>query len=673
MIGLKSSRSGNVIVGLAVCGLCLSGAAKELRVASPDGKLSVAVSDDGGTHYRVEADGQPLLKPSRLGLEFANSLKLGPTAKIEKSEASDHNGYWDNRFGKRRVVRDRWNQLYVTLVEKGLTERRFGVIVRVYDDGVAFRYDLSAASKLDSFVLYHEQTEFVFAGDYRCWAGEPSDCAESQYPEGRLSAIPRSDSNGVYRSTLPLVVQTPRVCVAVSESDLLDWAGMFVTGTGTPAVMVTLAPRGDGRGCVASQVPRVSPWRVLMIARTAGELVGSDLIANLATPCQLPDTSWIKPGASAWDPWWTGVNPHLPEYKGKWSRGDTQAHKEYIDFAAEMGWPYQLVDGFWYENMSTYEIALNLGGKNPASPPVDFAKCVPHVDLPALLDYAKQKGVRLMVWVHSYDLERYGIERACELFSKQGAAGLKIDFMNSDSQETVAWYEKVVSTAARYRLLIDFHGAYKPTGLARMWPNYITQEGVLGNEYNKLEGNKCTPQHTVTLPFTRGLLGPMDFTPGGFINVPVEQFKITQPTEVMGTRARQLAMPVVYLSPLTVFCDSPANYRGAAGIEFYRNLPTVWDDTAVPSAELARHIVVARRSGDRWWLAALNGSDALKLRVPLSFLSAGNWTLHSYADASDATVAPTHVAEKTQTVTSADTVELDLAPAGGYAAALTKR
>jgi len=647
-------------------------AAAEVRVTSPDGKIAVVVSDSGGVHYRVEVDGQPLLNPSRLGLEFSYGVKLGPTATIEKSETSDYRGYWDNRFGKRRVVRDRWNQLSVTLFEKGLTERRFGVIVRVYDDGVALRYDLNASSKLDTFILYHEKTEFVFAGDYRCWAGEPSACAENPYPEGRLSAIPRSDTNGVYRSTLPLVVQTPQVCVALAESDLLDWAGMFVTGTGTPAVRVALAPRGDGQGCVVSQVPRMSPWRVLMISRSAAELVGSDLIANLATPSQIQDTSWIKPGTCAWDPWWTGLNPHLPEYTGVWSRGDTQAHKEYIDFAAEMGWPYQLVDWYWYENMSTYEVALNLGGKNPGSLPVDFTNCVRQVNLNALIEHARKRGVRLMVWLHSYDLERYGVERACELFSKWGVAGLKVDFMNSDSQETVAWYEKVVSAAARHKLLIDFHGAYKPTGLARTWPNYITQEGVLGNEYNKLEGNRCTPLHTVTLPFTRGLLGPMDFTPGGFINVPVDRFTITQPTQVMGTRARQLAMPVIYLSPLTVFCDSPANYRGAAGIEFYRDLPTVWDETAVPSAEIARHIVVARRSGDRWWLAAMNGNVALKVRVPLSFLGAGNWSLHSFADAPDAAAAPTHVAEKTANVTSADAVEVDLAPAGGFAATLSK-
>ena len=335
-----------------------------------------------------------------------------------------------------------------------------------------------------------------------------------------------------------------------------------------------------------------------------------------------------------------------------------------------MGWPYQLVDWFWYENMTSYDVTLNLNRKNPDRPPVDFTKTASPIDMPAILAHAKVRGVRLMIWLHSYDLHRYGIEKACKLFADWGAAGLKIDFMNSDSQETVAWYEKVIATAARHRLLIDFHGAYKPTGLARTYPNYITQEGVLGNEYNKLDGNKCTPLHTVTLPFTRGLLGPMDFTPGGFINRPAAEFKITQPAEVMGTRTRQLAEPVIYFSPLMVLCDSPANYRGQPGIEFYRGLPTVWDETVVPLAEVARHVVIARRSGNRWWLAAMNGNEPVTLRVPLGFLGPGRWTLRSFADGLDSATRPEQVIEKRQAATAGDTVTLKLGPAGGYAAVL---
>jgi len=635
------------------------------------------VSDDGGLRYRVEVDGQPLLKPSRVGLEFTGGVTLGPNAKIEKAKQSHHDDTWENRFGKRRMVRDCWNQLQLTVVESGQPERRFGLIVRAYDDGVALRYDLPKGPGLGEFVLNRELTEFAFADDYRCWAGDPSSCAENQYPEHTLSTIPQSSGikdgkNEGYKSVLPLLVQAPQCYAAVAESDLLDWAGMFITGTGSPTVGVTLAPRGDSNGCVVSQAPRVSPWRVLMIARTAGELVNSDLIENLATPSQISNTSWIRPGISAWDPWWTGLNPHLPGFRGVSSHGDTLADQEYIDFAAEMGWSYQVVDWLWYQNCTSYDITLNLGGNNSERPAVDFAKTSPEIDMPALLAHAKELHVRLILWLHSYDLERYGIEKACKLFSSWGVAGLKIDFMNSDSQETVAWYERVIKMAAHYKLLIDFHGAYKPTGLARTWPNYITQEGVLGNEYNKLAGKKCTPLHTITLPFTRGLLGPMDFTPGGFINRTVSEFKQTQPAEVMGTRARQLAMPVVYFSPLTVLCDSPANYRGAAGIEFYRNLPTVWDETVVLKAEITKQIVIARRSGDHWWLAAMNGDEALKIRVPLAFLGAGKWNIHSFADASESAMKPELLVEKFQTAYASESVELELAPAGGYAAVLSK-
>ena len=651
-------------------------AAAEHRVASPDGRLALILSDAGGLNYRVEVDGQPLLKPSRLGLEFTGRVTLGPAATIQGAKSVRHDGTWENHFGKRRIVRDCWNETRLTLEQPGTPTRRFGLIARAHDDGVAFRYELPRASKLGEFTLTRELTEFVFAGDYRCWAGEPSDCAENNYPEGTLATIPQhsTDTNGTrrpYLSTLPLTVQAPMACVAVAESDLLDWAGMFFTGTGTPKVAVTLAPRGDGRGCVVSRAPRVSPWRVLMIGHTAADLVNSDLIANLATPSRISNVSWIKPGLAAWDSWWTGTNANLSQHVGLWARGDTQAHKDYIDFAAEMGWPYKLVDWFWYQNMTTYEVTLNLGRENPPRPPVDFAKCAPHVDLPALFAYAKQRHVRLLVWVHAYDLHRYGIDKGCAYFARLGAAGLKIDFMNSDSQETVQWYEQVLKTAARHKLTVDFHGAYKPTGLARTYPNYITQEGVLGNEYHKIALGKCTPQHTITLPFTRGLLGPMDVTPGGFLNRTAAEFKITQPAEVIGTRARELAMTVVYESPLLVLCDHPANYRGAPGVEYFRGLPTVWDETVVLSADLARHIVIARRSGSSWWLAAMNADAPLKLSVPLNFLGTGAWKLRGFADTPKSATQPVSVAESMRNVSSLDTLEITFAPAGGYAATLS--
>ncbi len=484
--------------------------ATDARLTSPDGQLTVLVSDQGGLHYRVELAAKPVLDDSRLGLEFQDGTRLGPTATITKTKTARHNGTWENHFGKRLEVRDHWRELRLTLSE---ADRTFGLIVRAYDDGVAFRYDLPVASKLGHFVLTNELTEFHFTGDDRCWYGEPSSCAENHYPEATLSTIPPGQEN-----TLPLLVATPAAYVAVTEADLRDWAGMFSTGTGSENVGVKLAPRKDKKGLVVSAVPRVSPWRVLMIGRTPADLINSDLIANLATPNQLGDLPWVKPGVCAWDPWWTGVNTNLPQYTAVQARGDTVSEKAYIDFAAEMGWPYQLMDWNWYK-------------RDPTVPE-------PHMNMPEVLAYARAHGVKLFIWMHSRDLTKVGFEKVFSTMASWGVAGVKVDFMNSDSQETVQWYEAALKVAAHYHLMVDFHGAYKPTGLARTYPNFITQEGVMGNEYNKLRGNKCNPLHTITLPFTRALLGPMDFTPGGFVNRKPADFQTTYPAQVMGTRAR---------------------------------------------------------------------------------------------------------------------------------------
>ena len=641
---------------------CLTAAERE--VVSPDGVLKVIVSDAGGLNYRVEVKGQTILTNSLLRLEFQDGTKLGPSAVIRKSVKTSHDGEWVNPFGDRRIVPDHWHQARLTLEERGTPARKFGLIVRAYDDGVAFRYDLPTNSGLGQFILTNELTEFRFADDYRCWAGGESPCAETRYPETRLSAIPSGEPGRPYRSVLPLLVETPSGYFAIAESDLLDWAGLSLSGTGTPAVKAALDSRSDGKGLVASFAPRVSPWRVLMFGRTAADLAGSDLIATLATPSRLKDISWIKPGACAWDAWWTGINPYdsNPAHRNVEARGTTPSDKEYIDLAAKMGWPYQLMDWYWYQGMATYMKSLH---STPNAVRGDFRKAVPGVNIPELMAYAKSKNVRLLIWAHSLDMKTFGVDAALSYLAKQGFAGVKVDFLNSQSQETVQWCEKVLATAAKYHLLVDFHGTYKPTGLARTYPNFITQEGVLGNEYNKFGDGECTLRHTVTLPFTRALLGPMDFTPGGFLNRAPKDFKITAPAEVMGTRAHQLAMPVIYPSPLTVFCDSPKNYLGQPGIEFLRAMPTVWDESVVLSGEVGKYIVIARRSGQRWYLAAMTGDDAAQLQVPLTFLGKGKWTLLAFSDDPGSTDYQA-VVESTREVTAKTVLPLSLASGGGF-------
>lgn len=665
-----------LLVAIASALLASVAPAAEHRVRSPDGHLALVVSDDAGLRYRVELDGKPLLADSVLGLAFADGTVLGPAAKIADTKKAARKATWDNPLGQRRVVPDRFRELRVELREPSTPARSFALIARAYDEGVAFRYYLPEASGLGEFVLKRELTEFRFPADHRTWAGEESDCAENTYLERQLSAIPQQTSvqwrrGQAFRSVLPLLVETPAAHVAVAESDLLDWAGLFLTGTGESAVRAELAPRQDGRGVVVGRVPMLSPWRVLMVGRGVGDLVTNDLVATLATPSRVADASWVKPGVSAWDAWWTGVNSSLPRYTALEARGDNRSHREYIDFASEMGWPYQIIDWYWYENMTDY--MRNLFSQ-PGQPSGDFTKSVPHIDLPSLVDHARAKNVRLFVWGHSLDLQTAGIDKTLGYLASLGVAGVKIDFINSDSQEAVQWCVRVLEAAARHRLLVNFHGMYKPTGLARTYPNFITQEGVLGGEGNKL-GKQITARHSLSLAFTRGLLGPMDYTPGGFLNRTPSTFKVTHPAQVMGTRARQLAMTVVYRSPLLVLCDSPANYRGQPGVEFFRGLPTVWDESVVLSAEVGKHIVIARRSGERWYVAAMNGDDALTLEVPLDFLGrrgGRDWRLREFADGTDP-AAPETVVETTRELGKARTLTLRLAPdGGGYAAVFTR-
>lgn len=637
--------------------------AAEESLTSPDGRIVVTVDDADGLRYRVTMDGAPALADSALGLDFEGGVSLGRRTAITGASRSEHDGTWENPLGQRRTVRDRYRELRLELLEKADAPGRFNLIVRAYEDGVALRYEIPPQPGLETYVVTAERTEFIFPADLNCWAGNWSDCAEGQYPAKRLSQLGPTIAKP---HVLPLLVQLPQGYAAIAESDLLDWAGMFVAaagpradGTSRPGARAALAARKDGRGMVVGYARRVSPWRVIMLARDAAGLVANELVPTLATPSQVADPSWIKPGISAWDAWWTGVNPTQPGFTGLNSRGDTRSHREYIDFAAEMGFPYQLIDWFWYEPMNDRK--------------ADLTKPAAHVDLPGLVAYAREKGVRLLLWVDARDLARQGVEKVLGQIAEWGFAGVKIDFMNSDSQETVQWYVRTLAAAAERRLLVDFHGAYKPTGLARTWPNFITQEGVLGNEYHKIRPGACSTRHEITLPFTRGLLGPMDFTPGGFLNRTAADFKVTSPAQVVGTRARQLAQTVVYFSPLLVLCDSPANYRGQTGVEFFRGLPTVWDDTVVLAADVAQHLVIARRAGDRWYLAAMNGEQPLTLRVPLAFLGGGAWELRAFADTPGSGAQPERIAETRRPVAAADTLEITLAPAGGYAAVLTAR
>ena len=611
---------------------------------SPDGSLAVLVEVAEPLTYQITIDAKPVTAASRLGLEFKDGLTLGGKSKLLTATRRQHDATWDNPFGKSSKVRDHFNETRLQLDEGGI---RYDLVVRAYNDGAAFRYELPEQDALKDFTLTANLTQFLFPGDFRCWAAVKMNY-EGPFPESRLSQL-KSD-----KITLPLVVETPNALVAVAEADVRGWSGSHLRGDHSGAAFGARAALIEP---VDSSTPRVSPWHALIITRNAADLTTSTMLLNLASPSVIDDISWIKPGIMAWDVWWTGVNPYWSKYTGLDARGNTRSHKDFIDLAADMGWPYMLVDWFWYDQNS----------KDPET----AIQALEHIDMPALMKHAKEKGVNLILWVNSKNIPSIGAEKLFATYAKWGAVGVKIDFFkHNGSAKTLRWQEELLACAAKHKLLVNFHGTYTPTGLSRTWPNLITQEGVMGQEYCKL-GKECTPQYMITLPFTRGLLGPSDITPGAFLNRTAAEFRPNAiPCEVPGTRARQLALSVLVDSPLLCMADSPENYRGQPGFGFYRNLPTVWDETKALSASMAGHLVQARRKGDSWWLAAMNGDKTLKLEIPLDFLGAGSHEMHVFSDTAESATRPTALAESRSTVPAKDTVQIDMAPAGGYTAVI---
>jgi alpha-glucosidase len=421
-------------------------------------------------------------------------------------------------------------------------------------------------------------------------------------------------------------------------------------------VQAKLSPRLDDGSIAVRGKPGadlVSPWRVIMVAPTAGKLIESNLVATLNPPTALTDTSWIKPGKAAWD-WWNG-----PVVSGVPKAGMNDATiKRYIDFAAANGLEYMLIDDGWYKNS---------GGAGTVKPGADVTQTIPEIDMPGLVAYAAERKVGLWVWAHWKSMDAQ-MDEALPLYEKWGLKGIKVDFMDRDDQAMVDYYHRLLTKAGEHHLMVDLHGAEHPTGLVRTYPHYLTQEGVLGAEYNKWS-RRITATHNVTLPYTRMLLGPMDYTPGGFRNVAPATFDPRNDLPfVQTTRGQALAMYVVYDSPFGLVSDSPDTYRDSpAGLDFVSAAPTTWDETRFIAGEIGQSIVLARRKGADWWIGAMTNEAGRTVTVPLGFLGAGAFA----ADIRQDGAAPTDLVATKRTVKAGDALTLKLAPSGGAAVRLT--
>lgn len=633
--------------------------AEDLRLQSPDGRTEVIVSDAGGQPvYSISHRGRQILAPSGLGLQFERYQRLGPGMAVTDSSLRSGEDRYRLVAGKASEVRDRYNEIKVALTETADPKRRFEVIFRAYDDGVAFRYRIPAQPALTELRLVTEDTQFVFPADYDCHGlnlGSHQSSHEGEYDPVKASKIRPHN-----RFDTPLVCRTGAgtTTFAIAEADLRDYAGMYLSGleSGGLGVGVRLSPRIDDPGiAVHAKVEGegvASPWRLIMIGDHPGRLLESTLMTSLNPPPD-GDFSWVKPGKSAWD-WWNG--PTLAAVPNAGMNDATM--RAFIDFAAENGLEYMLIDDGWY---------VNSGAGGALLPGADNMRSIPAIDLPGLVRYAADRNVGIWVWVHWKLMER-NMDQSLPYYAGLGIKGVKVDFMDRDDQEMVGFYHRLMRTAADNRLMVNLHGAYRPTGLVRTYPNFITQEGVLGAEYNKWS-RRITARHNVTLPFTRGLLGPYDYTPGGFGNVTPADFQPQNALPlVMTTRGHGLAMYVVYDSPFVGVSDSPDRYRASpAGLDFIRLVPASWDETRVLSGAIGEHIVVARRKGRDWYVGAMTNEQSRLVQVPLDFLPSGSFEATVWRDGGE----PTALVSESRRVARTDMIALPMAPSGGGVVRLT--
>jgi len=556
---------------------------------------------------------------------------------------------------KNAEIPDRYEELRLEL------EGGWGLVVRAHDDGVAYRFTTSLP---DSVTIRDEQATFRFAGNYTAVFGADSlwmSHQEPLYERFPLDSLPEG-----IKGLTPLVLEVeggPRL--VIMESALESYPGLHVARSGDRTI-VGVFPRfalAEDRSdienvSVAESAPyiartagtRAFPWRILAIAEDDRALLENQLVFKLAPEIRIEDPSWIRPGKVAWD-WWNDRNFHGVDFRAGINQ---RTYREYVDFAGEYGIEYVILDLGW-------------------SPVDSLTTMAGDMDVPALVEYARERDVGIILWALWKPLDD-DMERVLDRWSEWGVVGTKVDYMQRDDQAMVDFYWRLGQEAAERRLLVDLHGAYKPAGLRRAYPNVITREGVRGLEYNKWSSD-ITPGHDVTLPFTRMIAGPMDYTPGAMINAAREEHRavFTRPMS-QGTRAHQLALYVVFESPLQMLADNPQHYRREPEVSrFIASVPVTWDETRPLLGRSGEYVAVARRNGDVWWVGALTDWNPRTLRLDLSFLGEGRYEMELYRDGMNADRYGSDFVREVRSVTRGETVEAELSAGGGWIARLAVR
>jgi alpha-glucosidase len=656
----------NISGCLLFCCSCLSGfAQKTVQLSSPDGQIvfSLRVLPSAPV-YRIAYRNQVLINDSPLGLTFLNSNTFRENLQLHTPVFRQTTENYELIVGKRKKVSESFKEVVLPLEEPVKPFRKINLVVRAFNDGLAFRYEIPGQKNWPSCSLTDEQSTFKFVDDPTVLTLFLPNYTTSH--EGLYSSLPLSEVKEDTLMDMPTLFQLPHhTYVAITEAALIDYAGMYLSkhqGILTSKLSPLPNQRVSSGIKVKATLPHHSPWRVLLISSRMGALIESTIITSLNEPCKIKDASWIKPGKTTF-PWWNGnIVPDTSFVPGN----NFETNKYYIDFCSRNGLEYHSVVEY-----GGHEWYVSDGLFYAPGPHTDVTKPVPGLDMQRVCDYGKQKGVGIRVWVHWKALYAK-LEEALTLFEKWGIKGMMVDFMDRDDQEMVNIQERILQRAAAHHMHVQFHGAYKPTGLSRTYPNEFTREGTLNYEANKW--NKIVdPNQDINIPFTRMLAGPTDYHLGGFRAVPDSLFKVqyTRPL-MLGTRCHMLAMYVVLENYQGMVCDYPAAYEGQPGFAFIQQVPTVWDETKVLDAAPGEYITIARKKNNDWFLGSITNNKARQITISFSFLPGGEYEATIYTDAGDDNKDPNHLNRQTLLVNQKTDLPVQLAAGGGAAIHIRK-
>ena len=659
---------------LALCTLSIVQAKPtQKQITSPDGTLKVTVTVADDIRWSVEDDGKRIIAPSQIAMQIGQSEVWGEKPSLRKATVGKIDEVIPSPLYKKSEVDNRCTTL--TLAFKG----DYAIELRAYDNAAAYRF---ISTRKGDYTVKNEVSEWDFAEDNTVYGSYvkfnrkgTGNAIEKQYYNSFENAYfvePLKKMNPERLMFLPLLVEVDDKKVCITESDLMSYPGMYLyNSNGDTTLEGNFAPYPDkvtqgGHNMLQGEVqtrkpyiaevsgPRSFPWRICIVADNDAELLDDDMVFRLSQPNAIGDTSWIKPGKVAWD-WWNDWGLYGVDFE---PGINNRTYEYYIDFAARNGIEYVILDEGWSVNKKA-----------------DLMQVIPEIDVKHLCDYAKERGVGIVLWAGYWALNR-DMEGVMKHYAEMGVKGFKIDFMDRDDQQMVDFYERAAVTAAKYKLMCDFHGAYKPCGLSRKYPNVVNYEGVNGLEQMKwstIELDQVT--YDVMIPFIRMVAGPMDYTQGAMVNAQKASYHASNSEPMsQGTRCRQLAMYVVFESPFNMLCDSPTNYeKEPVCTEFIAKIPTVWDETEALDGKVGEYCIIARRAGDVWYVGGMTNWDEREVEIDLSFLGEGNYAATEFVDGPNANKLGRDFLKKSIEVKGGSKLKVKMAKGGGFAMKIEKR